>query len=143
MQNPEHSLSREYVVRELAKHDISPTRQRVEIGMLLFGSNRHISADQLMDEIRLESSAVVSKATIYNTLGLFARKGLIRELTVDPTRVVYDTNTHHHHHIYNVETGQLTDIPADVVELGKLPDLGEDLNIEGIDVVIRVKSNTD
>lgn len=139
MQMLEESVTREHVVRELAQHDISPTRQRVEIGMLLFGCNRHVSADQLMEEIRSESSGVVSKATVYNTLGLFARKGLIRELIIDPSRVVYDTNTAHHHHFYNVETGQLQDVSADVVDLSRLPALEDGLSVEGVDVIIRVK----
>lgn len=132
-------ITREQVARKLADYSISPTRQRIEIGMLLFGQNRHITADQLLDEVRAESIGVVSKATIYNTLGLFARKGLIRELIVDPSRVVYDTNTEHHHHIYNVDTGQLRDFSTEAINLCGLPDIGEGLQIEGVDVIVRVR----
>ena len=44
-------------------------------------------------------------------------QGLVRELTVDPDRKYYDSTTHSHHHFYNVGTGELSDIPAEVQHL--------------------------
>ena len=59
----------------------------------------------------------VSKATVYNTLNLFCERGLLRTVDVDPTRQYYDSSTGAHHHFYNVDTGELTDIPLDSVTL--------------------------
>jgi len=42
---------------------------------------------------------------------------------VDPTKVVYDPNTTPHHHLYDVVTGELTDIPADDIRVLGLPAL--------------------
>ncbi len=134
------SISREQVEDTLAEYGISVTRQRVDIGVCLLGKDRHVTADQVLLEVRSQMGGEVSKATVYNTLGLFARKGLLKEVVVDPSRLVYDTNTSEHHHLYNVETGQLQDISREALGLTRLPDLGEGLEVEGIDVVIRVKS---
>ena len=84
----------------------------------------------------------VSKATVYNTLGLFASKGLIREVIVDPTRVFYDPNTSDHHHFYNVDTGELQDIDVADVQVSQLPELPAGTVTDGVDVIIRVRSAT-
>ena len=62
-----------------------------------------------------------SKATVYNTLNLFLEKKLIREVIVDPSKVFYDPNTAPHHHFYNVDTGELTDIEAEAIAISGLP----------------------
>ena len=64
-----------------------------------------------------------SKATVYNTLNLFLRKKLIREVIVDPSKVFYDPNPDPHHHFYNVDTGELTDIDARDIRVSGLPAL--------------------
>ena len=76
----------------LKRRDILPTRQRLMIARVLFNRIQHLCADQVMHFVN-DGSDHVSKATVYNTLGLFARKGLIREVIVAPTRVFYDPNT--------------------------------------------------
>ena len=86
--------------------------------------------------------AIVSKATVYNTLGLFARKGLVRELVVDPSKVYYDPTTSPHHHFYNVDTGELMDMKDSELSLGELPALPEGTVTEAVDVVIRLRNVT-
>ena len=80
-----------------------------------------------------------SKATVYNTLNLFRQKNLVREVIVDPSKVFYDPNTEPHYHIYNVESGELTDIDASKVTISGLPELPGGMITEGMDVVIRVR----
>ena len=46
------------------------------------------------------------QATVYNTLNLFSRHGIAREVAVDPSRLVYDSTTEPHHHFYNIDTGE-------------------------------------
>lgn len=132
------ALNKEQVGSLLRQHGISPTQQRVEIACILFAQPQHLSADQVLTLVNGDQ-ARVSKATVYNTLGLFARKGLIREVIVDPTKVFYDPTTVPHHHFYNVDTGTLMDIPADAVGLGALPALPPGTVAEGVDVIIRLR----
>ena len=131
-------LTKEAVTELLQGHDIQPTQQRVEIAQILFARPQHMSAEQVLASVN-KDGPVVSKATVYNTLGLFASRGLVREVIVDPTRVFYDSNTGNHHHFYNVDTGILTDIDAGQVEINSLPQLPEGTIPDGVDVIIRVR----
>ena len=134
-----HPAARQRVVQLLQMHDIVPTQQRVEIAQWLFARPQHLSAEQLMGMVG-EAGCRVSKATIYNTLGLFAGRGLVRELIVDPDRIFYDTTTREHHHFYNVDTGELTDIPDDELLIGRLPGMPEGAECEGVQVIIRIRN---
>lgn len=127
------------VVGLMREHGITPTQQRVEIAHVLFSRPQHLSAEQVLALVNRDRH-VVSKATIYNTLGLFVGKGLIREIIIDPTKVFYDPTTSPHHHFYNVDTGALMDIEADAVALSKLPDLPDGTVAEGVDVVVRIRN---
>ncbi|VAX12888.1 Iron-responsive regulator Irr [hydrothermal vent metagenome] len=123
----------------LLEYDITPTQQRVEIANILFARPQHVSAEQVLSQLNSEQQKA-SKATIYNTLGLFARKGLIREIIVDPTKVFYDSNTSDHHHYYNVDTGMLSDIEDGYMLVSNLPALPEGTVAERVDIIYRVRN---
>ncbi|WP_243830797.1 Fur family transcriptional regulator [Thiohalophilus thiocyanatoxydans] len=123
----------------LRAHDVTPTQQRVDIARILFARPQHLSADQVLSIVNQETQ-LVSKATIYNTLNLFARKGLVREVIVDPSKVFYDSNVSDHHHFYNVDSGELMDIDSQALKLDQLPTLPEGTEADGVDIIIRVRS---
>ncbi|MBL4743160.1 MAG: transcriptional repressor [Cycloclasticus sp.] len=123
----------------LIESDITPTQQRLEIARFLFGKQQHVSADQILNSIN-QGQHPVSKATVYNTLGLFASKGLLREVIIDPNKVFYDTNTEKHHHFYNTDTCDLTDINSDDITISQLPNLPKGTDIQSVDVIIKVKN---
>jgi Fur family iron response transcriptional regulator len=131
--------TRDNLAAELRAHGINPTHQRIEIAYALFSRQEHLSADQVMAIVN-ERHSETSKATVYNTLNLFVEKGLVREVIVDPSRVFYDPNTEAHYHMYDVQSGRLTDIAADSVRISGLPALPEGMVTEGMDVIIRVRS---
>jgi len=127
------------IERKLREHGIKPTPQRVEIGQLLLTRPRHMSADQILHDLRATGSAV-SKATVYNTLNLFAEKGIVREVAVDPKHLVYDSTTGPHHHFFNVDTGQLLDIEADALEIKGLPTPPEGTEAGSVELIVRVRN---
>ena len=122
----------------LEANGIHPTPQRVEIAATMLAELQHLSADQVLAEVRA-NGAQVSKATVYNTLGLLAEKGLVREVIVDPARVFYDSNTERHYHFFNLDTGRLIDFDADLLAMTKLPPLPVGTVTDGIDVIVRVR----
>ncbi|MHB8348398.1 MAG: Fur family transcriptional regulator [Acidiferrobacterales bacterium] len=132
------TYSHDEIVSILRDHEINPTAQRVEIARELFSKKGHYSAEDVFTLVNNEQ-AQVSKATVYNTLGLFAEKGLIRQLIVDPTKVFYDPNMIPHHHFYDVVSGQLTDIDAQDVRITGLPPLPAGAQMEGVDVIVRMR----
>jgi len=131
--------TRDTLVELLRRHAINPTHQRIEIACAIFSRREHLSADQVLAIVN-ERRAETSKATVYNTLNLFLEKKLIREVIVDPHKVFYDPNTNAHHHIYNVDTGELTDIDASRVEVSGLPELPGGMVTDGVDIIVRVRS---
>ena len=131
--------TRDQLVGMLRQHDINPTHQRIEIAYALFSRGEHMSADRILALVN-ERDSETSKATVYNTLKLFLEKGLIREVIADPNRVFYDPNTEPHHHFYNVDTGELTDIDATGITVHGLPKLPEGITAEGVDIIVRVRT---
>ena len=122
----------------LRTHGINPTHQRIEIAYALFGRQEHLSADQIMVAVN-DRHSETSKATVYNALNLFKQHKLIREVIVDPSKVFYDPNTSPHHHFFNLETSELTDIDATAVQINGLPQLPKGMVMEGVDVIVRIR----
>jgi Fe2+ or Zn2+ uptake regulation protein len=52
----------------------------------------------------------LSKTTLYSSLQLFAAKGLVRGLTIDPSEVRYDGVPGPHHHFYCAACRRILDI---------------------------------
>jgi len=132
-------LERSEIVTMLQHFKISPTRQRVEIAEFLFQRPQHLSAEKILDGVISEGKRV-SRATVYNTMGLFSSKGVVREILIDRERVFYDSNTQVHQHLYNVDTGELTDIYDAEVDMVSAPELPEGLKIVDTDIVFKVTS---
>jgi len=131
--------TRENLADLLREHDINPTHQRIEIAHALFSRGEHLSADQILAIVN-DRHSESSKATVYNTLNLFLAKGLVREVIVDPSKVFYDPNTRPHHHLYNVDTGELIDVDADAIEISGLPRLPDGMVAEGVEIIVRVRA---
>jgi Fur family transcriptional regulator, iron response regulator len=122
----------------LRSHGIEPTHQRMVIARVVLDCREHVSAEQVLTRVNARH-VEASKATVYNTLRLFVEKKLIRELIVDPAKTVYDPNMAPHHHFYDVETGELTDVPADGVQVVGLPPLPPGSVAEGVDIIVRTR----
>ena len=131
-------LDRDAVRAMLTGAGIQPTQQRIDIAHLLFQRPQHLSAEQVLARVN-DGYGHVSKATVYNTLNLFVRQGLISEVLIEPDRTLYDSNTADHHHVYNVDTGELADIPAGRLAIQGDLGLPEDTEIEGMEVLVRVR----
>jgi len=122
----------------LVARGVLPTAQRVDVALVILGKPQHLSAEQIIAGIRAMGSRV-SKATVYNTLNLLCERGLLRTVEVDPTRQYYDSTIDAHHHFYNVDTGELTDIPVGAIALSLDMPLPPGTQQTGVDVVIRVR----
>ena len=132
---------RDDIKSKLKTAGVTPTSQRVDIAQVLFARPQHLSAEQVLNMVNENNHSTASKATVYNTLGLFAKKGLIKELNVDPTKVFYDSNVSKHFHFFNVDTNELNDIPDDGIHFDKLPELPEGTVSVGLEVILRIKNS--
>ena len=137
--NAQLPIEKDAISGLLHRHGISPTTQRVEIAGILLCEYQHLSADQVLTRLN-EHGASVSKATVYNTLGLFAERGLVRQVIVDPAKVFYDSNIAPHHHFYNVDDGTLIDVDTAEVPIEQLPHPPQGTVTEAVDIVIRIRN---
>jgi Fur family iron response transcriptional regulator len=124
--------------RKLAEMGIRPTVPRVRIAAILLAAPQHLSAEQIIASLAA-SGRRVSKATVYNTLKIFASSGLIRQLTIEDSRAWYDSNTGAHYHFHDAESGALIDVPVPDVEFSRLPSAPEGMEVDSIDLVIRLR----
>ncbi len=116
---------------------LRPTRQRMELGALLFrDGDRHVTAEKLHVEAQ-QARPPISLATIYNTLNQFTTAGLLREIAVQGARAWYDTNTGPHYHF--LLDNELFDIPAGAVGALNLPEPPAGMEILGADLIVRVR----
>lgn len=122
----------------LAEHGIQPTAQRVRVAEVLFCRDQHLTAEQVIHALGRNCSHV-SKATVYNTLNLFAGKGLLKALSLDRECCRFDSNTRPHHHIHVEGTGELIDVPPGSVEFSRLPPLPAGAEQVSVEVVVRVR----
>ncbi len=123
----------------LRRAGLRPTRQRVALAGLLFSTgDRHVSAETIYEEA-LAARISVSLATVYNTLNQFTAAGLLRELAVSGAKSFFDTRTSPHHHFWDETDGEMVDVEAEAVEVGRLPAPPAGMEIVGVEVMIRLR----
>ena len=126
----------------LEKNGIRATKQRRVLAKLIFNKGkRHISAENLFDEVK-EEERKISMATIYNTLKQFTSLGLIREIVVDQNKSLYCNNNQSHYHLYIVDEGKVIDIPTKNIDLD-IPSIPACLKLHDIDVIVRIRTLKD
>ena len=126
----------------LEKNGIRTTKQRRVLAKLIFNKGkRHISAENLFDEVK-EEERKISMATIYNTLKQFTSLGLIREIVVDQNKSLYCNNNQSHYHLYIEDEGKVIDIPTKNIDLD-IPSIPACLKLHDIDVIVRIRTLKD
>ncbi|MDC1135537.1 Fur family transcriptional regulator [Alphaproteobacteria bacterium] len=135
---PKSILSEEAAMK-LRAASLRPTRQRIAIAeRLLDGRARHVSAEQLRDEL-VAYGQPMALATIYNCLHQFEEAGLLRPVYHAGDAVLYDTNLGDHHHFVDVETGELIDIDPGEILMPELPELPDGFEAESIELTVRLR----
>jgi Fur family iron response transcriptional regulator len=126
------------VAKLLRSAGLRPTRQRVALASLLYGSgDRHVTAELLHEEA-LVRKVPVSLATVYNTLHQFTEVGLLREVAVEGAKTYFDTNTSNHFHFFCENSGNLLDIETKDIRIEGLPEAPEGMTISRVDVLVRL-----
>ena len=124
-------------LKKIEESGIIPTKQRRILAKILFKKgNRHISAENLFDEVKKRIVKFQWQRSII--LKQFTNLGLIRGM-IDKNKSLYDTNNKPHYHLYIEDEGKVHDIPTNNVNLD-LPSIPACLNLHNIDVIVRVRS---
>jgi Fur family iron response transcriptional regulator len=133
-------MNLETVATKLRGAGLRPTRQRLALAEILFGSgDRHITAEQLHAEV-VAARVPVSLATVYNTLNQLTGAGLLREVAIEGDRTYFDTNTSNHYHYYVEREGRLFDIDSEDLTIKGLPEPPPGMEVGRIDIIVRLKA---
>lgn len=104
-----------YLVAELAARGIRMTRQRRTILGVIETANRHLDAAQILRKARRQAPEV-DRVTVYRTLGLLKRHGLIDELDLmhlQGEKHFYERKTPREHlHMTCLRCGRVTEFES-------------------------------
>ena len=136
----EHS---KFHIDKLRASGLRPTKQRLAISKVLFNRKEtfHFTIDELKKITEKNIKKKISLATLYNTVNAFEKKGYLKEISLKGNRTFFDTNTKTHHHFYDEETMQLTDIKNENISINNLPKIPNGKKIKDIEVTIKVANN--
>ena len=127
----------------LKSSGLRPTKQRLAICKILFSraDTFHFSIESLKKIVGENTKNKISLATLYNTVHAFRKNGYLKEISLKGNKTFFDTNTKSHHHFYDEETSQLTDIKNENISISNLPKSPNGKKIRDIEVTIKVASN--
>ena len=128
---------------KLRASGLRPTKQRLAICKILFNRKEtfHFTIDQLKKIVEKNAKKKISLATLYNTVNAFEKKGYLKEISLKGNQTFFDTNTKSHHHFYDEETTELTDIKNENISINNLPKIPNGKKIKDIEITIKVASN--
>ena len=105
------------LARFMAEHGLKTTRQRSLIVETFFGSEGHLSVEELWSKVR-GADARVSVATVYRTMKLLSDSGLAhaRNFGDGQTRYEAAVGRHHHDHLICTKCGTIVEFENDRIE---------------------------
>ncbi|HKK41884.1 MAG TPA: transcriptional repressor [Bacteroidales bacterium] len=95
-------------IRILVANRLKVTAQRVAVLEVLLTSKDHPDAEMIFNSLK-EKHLSVSQATIYKTLEVFFRKGIVVKVHTDKDPVRYDPVQERHHHLFSAESDRIED----------------------------------
>ena len=132
--------SNENYIIKLRNSGLRPTKQRLKICEVLFSREKtfHFSINDLTKILKNQHNIKISIATVYNTIHAFRKKGYLKEINIENDMSYFDTNTSSHHHFYDQQTRELTDIDSQEVELKKTPTPPNGKKIDEVEVTFKI-----
>ncbi len=96
---------------------LTPQREEILKVFQALPAGNHLSAEDLYERLKAEGSRI-SLSTIYRTLKLMARMGILRELELAEGHKHYELNQpypYHHHHLVCVKCNRTIEFKSDSV----------------------------
>ena len=96
---------------------MTPQREKILQTFRDLPAGNHLSAEDLLHQLEASGESI-SLSTIYRTLKLMARMGILRELELAEGHKHYEINQpspHHHHHLICVRCNKTIEFKSDSV----------------------------
>lgn len=118
MAKPDRTTAKEKFLAFLEQKNLRITSQRRAIVDIVFGTDQHFNAEQLLEWAR-EIDESVSRATVYRTLPLLTESGLVHEMDFGKDYKIYDPNyaDHpNHNHIICDDCDKVVEFESDQLD---------------------------
>ena len=103
------------IISKLSEKGYRLTPQRVMVLTAIESSANHISADEIYTQV-IKKYPYVNISTVYRTLDLLKRLGMVTETDLGGGRVSYHpADKGHHHHLVCQECGDIIDLDESVL----------------------------
>lgn len=102
----------EKIKNTLVGREIKPTYQRLRIFDYLMKNKTHPTAEMIYKDL-VGEIPTISKTTVYNTLDILMKKGLVISVLISGTEVRFDANTSWHHHFFCQRCNKIIDIDTE------------------------------
>jgi len=122
---------------------LRPTKQRLALCKILFDRKEtfHFTIEQLKEIAKNSNKKKISLATLYNTVHAFKKNGYLKEISIKGNKTFFDTNVKNHHHFYDEDLEQLTDIKNKNISINNIPNAPSGKKIKEVEIIIRVETN--
>ena len=101
--------------KRLQEAGLKSTRQRDVIVEAFFRLDKHISADELLDEVRKEQPRI-GYATVYRTLKLLVDSGIAHQRQFGDGQARYEIAGEHHDHLICNKCGLILEFEDEEIE---------------------------
>lgn len=119
------------IVEKCAQAGLKMTGQRKTILRVLSESSDHPSVEEVFERAK-DIDKSVSIATVYRTLSLLDDMDLVIRHEFQEGYARYEVNWDHHHHLVDLETGEVVEFQNEELEKLKVQ-IAKDLGYELID----------
>jgi Fur family ferric uptake transcriptional regulator len=103
------------LVQRCAEAGLKMTGQRKTILKVLDEAHNHMSVESVYERAKKIDSSI-SMATVYRTLNLLDELHLVTKHDFKENFSRFDVNMEHHHHLIDVETGDVVEFQNDEIE---------------------------
>ena len=107
------SIKEDEFINALRKRGYRATRQRLTILKALRGSSTHPTAEELYNMVKPQIPNI-SLGTVYRSLELFERLGLLQKLSLGKSPCRYNGNPEMHYHAICLSCGRVFDVDEPV-----------------------------
>jgi Fur family transcriptional regulator, peroxide stress response regulator len=100
----------------LIEHQIRPSNYRIRVLQCLEDKKLHPTADEIYQNLTKEYPTL-SKMSVYNTIDILQKSGLIRSITIENNEVRYDALLEEHGHFKCTVCGKISNFGLDMKQL--------------------------
>ena len=100
----------------LLDHNVKPSYQRIRVLEYLLKYKNHPTVDTIYSAL-VKEIPILSKTTVYNTLKLFAEKGIVLIINIEDNETRFDATTSLHGHFKCTKCEKVFDFDVNLTDL--------------------------